>query len=73
MKQSVYVLVNTEVGKVEGICNELSKIKEVKKVNSVTGPFDIIMLMESDNIKESIVNRIQQMDGIIKTITCLCI
>ena len=73
MKQSVYILINTDVGKAEFVCSELNKIDEVKIVNCVTGPYDIITFLETDNIRKIVVNKIQKMEGITKTITCLCV
>jgi len=73
LKQNLYVLINADVGKAEFICSELAKFEEVKTVNCVTGPYDIICLIETDNIRGIVVNKIQKMEGVHKTITCLCV
>jgi len=73
LKQSVYVLINTDVGKAESVSTELLKLDEVKTVNCVTGPYDIIVLLDTEDIRGSVVNQIQKMKGITKTITCLCV
>ncbi len=73
LKQTVYIFITAEVGKAESICSELKGFEEVKSVHCVTGPYDIIALLETDNIRSIVVNKIQKMEGITKTITCLCV
>jgi hypothetical protein len=73
MIQKLYVLVNTDIGKAENICSMLNEFEEVTSAHCVTGPYDIIVLLETDNIRDVVVNRIQKMNGITSTITCLCV
>ncbi len=73
MQCSAYVLINTDMGKASEVSKEISKIDGVAKVQCVTGQIDIIAFIESDNINELgkiVANQIQNVSGIIDTITC---
>jgi DNA-binding Lrp family transcriptional regulator len=75
-----YVLIESEVGKAKGVAEGLQKIEfseaRVVSVDAVTGPFDVIALLESDDLDKvgrAITDAIQQVDGVQRTTTCLVI
>ena len=71
-----YVLLEAQAGKTEEALDRISKIKGVKYVNLVTGPYDLIIFIEADDLKQlgQIVNDdIQVISGVTKTITCVVI
>lgn len=71
---SAYVLITTAAGKVENVIRESSAIPEIKRIDGVTGPFDAISLIEAtdfDVIGRTVVEKIQKIDGVTRTLTCL--
>ncbi|HAF07171.1 MAG: Lrp/AsnC ligand binding domain-containing protein [bacterium] len=76
MKILSYLLINTEAGKALTVLKELKKFKEVENAHVVTGLHDIIALVNADSTKhlaDEIVNKIQKIDGIQRTVTCIVV
>ncbi len=72
MSVAAYIFVEATQGKSIGICDEIIKIKGVKSAYAVTGPYDIIVLVEGDDVNvlgEFIVSRIQSVPGVLRTMT----
>jgi DNA-binding Lrp family transcriptional regulator len=70
---SAYVLIQTEVGKAASVADSVSKIDGVMTAEDVTGPYDVIVRVESetmDGVAKTVVSRIQMVDGITRTLTC---
>ena len=68
-----YILVQTEVGKAADVAKEISKIAGVATAEDVTGPYDVIVRAEADNVDELgrlVAGGIQSVDGITRTLTC---
>ncbi|HJM89889.1 MAG TPA: Lrp/AsnC ligand binding domain-containing protein [Dehalococcoidia bacterium] len=75
-----YILVETEVGRTEAVGLALRDMKSatatVSAVDTVTGPFDVIVQLEAadlDNLGKCITADIQGIDGIQRTTTCLAV
>jgi DNA-binding Lrp family transcriptional regulator len=71
-----FILIETAVGKNKDIIRQLKLIKGVTSVNYVTGPYDIIAIIEAENLNEvgDIVTRdIHPISGISRTTTCLAL
>lgn len=69
-----YVLVKTEGGNIKGTIEGIRKLKGVKEVNAVTGPFDLIVVVEGkdiDEIGEVVATRIRGIKGVKDTLTCI--
>ncbi len=76
MALSAYLLINTEGGKALSVLKNLENISEIKVCHVVTGLHDIIALVEAKDTKDladEIVNKIQKVDGISRTITCIVV
>ena len=76
MVAKAYVLIETEGGQSQGIIDLLSKMKGVKAVDIVTGPYDIIAVVEEDSLNEVgdlITGKIHPISGVSRTVTCLAI
>ena len=76
MAAAAFVLIETAVGKTKEVVNILSKMKGVKSVNTVTGPYDIIALIEAENLNDIgdlITGKIHDIGGISRTVTCLTV
>ena len=46
-----YILVQTEVGKAAEVAKEIGKISGVTTAEDVTGPYDVIVRAEADNVR----------------------
>ncbi|MCR4394875.1 MAG: Lrp/AsnC ligand binding domain-containing protein [Dehalococcoidales bacterium] len=69
-----YILIETTAGKNREIVNAIKNLKGVTSVDYVTGPYDIIAIVEADNLNEIgdlITEKIHPIPGITRTITCL--
>lgn len=75
-----YVLIECVVGKANevarGITGATLTEAMVASVDAVTGPFDVIAQIESDDLDKlgrAITDAIQQVDGVQRTTTCLVV
>ncbi|MDD4028356.1 MAG: Lrp/AsnC ligand binding domain-containing protein [Caldisericia bacterium] len=71
-----YVLLEAQAGKTEEALNKIRAIKGVKEVDLVTGPYDLIINIEADDLKklgQIVSDEIQVIGGVTKTITCIVI
>lgn len=75
-----YVLVETEVGRTLAVGSSVRDLKsanaKVLAVDTVTGPFDVIVQLEADDLDllgKCITEEIQKIDGIQRTTTCLSV
>ena len=68
-----YILVQTEVGKAAEVARRIGGIKGVTLAEDVTGPYDVIVRAEADNVDDLgklVVAQIQGVAGITRTLTC---
>jgi DNA-binding Lrp family transcriptional regulator len=68
-----YILVQTEVGKAAEVASAIGSIAGVTQCDDVTGPYDVIVRAESDNVDDlgrMVVAQIQGVQGITRTLTC---
>jgi DNA-binding Lrp family transcriptional regulator len=68
-----YILVQTEVGRAAAVAQEIAEIPGVRSADDVTGPYDVIVRAESDDIDslgKLVVARVQGVSGITRTLTC---
>jgi len=71
-----YILINTKLGEVNEVLVELRKMEEIKNAYSTTGPYDIIALMESEDLVSLgniIVQKVQKVEGVSSTLTCVVV
>lgn len=75
-----YILIETEVGTAKQVALSLGDVThsdgEIRSVELVTGPFDVICLVEADNLEHlgsCITDTIQTVAGVKRTTTCLTI
>ncbi|MFW9921111.1 MAG: Lrp/AsnC ligand binding domain-containing protein [Candidatus Thorarchaeota archaeon] len=69
------VLITVKVGASDAVASELQKVPRVEKVLIVTGPYDVIALAElpAKSDYKPFINAIHEIDGIVRTETCLAI
>ena len=71
-----FILIETMVGRTREIADAMDKIEGVKSVDLVTGPYDIIAVVEAETLNQigDIVTQIiHPIGGISRTVTCLAI
>lgn len=68
-----YILVQTEVGMAGQVSDAVSEIEGVVRVDTVTGPYDVVVLTEAatvDHLGTAVVSKVQRVAGITRTLTC---
>ena len=68
-----YILVQTEVGKAAAVAAEIAGITGVISAEDVTGPYDVIVRAEAEDVNrlgQLVVARVQGVGGITRTLTC---
>jgi DNA-binding Lrp family transcriptional regulator len=73
MAVNAYILIQTEVGKAAAVAQEIGELDGVTNAEDVTGPYDVIVRAEADNVDDLgklVVAKIQGVPGITRTLTC---
>jgi DNA-binding Lrp family transcriptional regulator len=68
-----YILIQTEVGKASTVAETVSEIPGILQAEDVTGPYDVIVRAQADTVDglgRMVVAKVQQVDGITRTLTC---
>ncbi len=76
MSTRAYILIETAVGKTNEVASRLRPLPNMKSVDTVTGPFDIIAVVEAKDlpsIGSLISDGMHKVPGIVKTVTCLAV
>ncbi len=76
MAAKAFVLVEVAVGRTKDVASALAQLKGVKSVNAVTGPYDIIAIVEGETLNEIgdlVTSKVHPIAGISRTVTCLAI
>jgi DNA-binding Lrp family transcriptional regulator len=74
--ETLYLLVETEVGRLEDVMQRLRAVPHVVEVDAVTGPFDLIVKVQADHINTAldiVVTRIRKVPGIKGTETLVTV
>lgn len=74
MFAKAYLLVETDVGETRKVADDLKKVAKIKSFDAVTGPYDIIAIIEGkdiDDIGDFVTDEIRQITGITRIITSL--
>ncbi len=76
MAAKAFVLIETAVGKTKEVVAKVKQLKGVKSVDPVTGPYDVIAIVEAgslNDIGDLVTGKIHPITGISRTVTCLAI
>ncbi|NWG18979.1 MAG: Lrp/AsnC ligand binding domain-containing protein [Chloroflexi bacterium] len=76
MLARAYVLIEAEAGQVGSVIATLRSIKGISVADPVTGPYDIIVTIETPDqrdIGRLVMNELHGIPGIKRTVTCLAI
>jgi DNA-binding Lrp family transcriptional regulator len=75
-----YVLIEAEVGKAKAVGEAVTGLRhadaKVLAVDTVTGPFDVIVQLEADDLDRlgnCITDGLQRIEGVQRTTTCLAV
>ncbi len=71
-----YVLIQTDMGKPSEVVGKLRTIEGVKEAETVTGPYDAVAVVEAEDLADIgklVTTKIQTIEGISRTITCLAV
>ncbi len=73
MPLKAYILINTKIGKTTDVAKQLKEMPEVKRLDVIMGPYDIIAEVETeshDSLSHIVMNKLQDIDAIKHTMTC---
>ncbi len=76
MAAKAFILIETAVGKTKEVTTSLEQLAGVKTVDTVTGPYDIIAIIEGNNLNDIgdlVTGKIHPIAGISRTVTCLAL
>jgi len=76
MAAKAFVLIETAVGKNKDVMAAVRQLEGVKSVDTVTGPYDIIAIVERESLNDVgdlVTGKIHPIAGISRTVTCLAI
>jgi DNA-binding Lrp family transcriptional regulator len=76
MAAKAFILIETAVGKTKDVITVLKKTPGVKSVDAVTGPYDIIAVVEEDDLNavgNVVTTKVHPIEGVTRTVTCLSI
>jgi DNA-binding Lrp family transcriptional regulator len=71
-----FVLIETAVGKTKDVVGELRRVDAVTSVDVVTGPYDIIAVVEAGDLAsvgDTVTGNVHTIGGIVRTVTCLAV
>jgi DNA-binding Lrp family transcriptional regulator len=73
MRATAYILINLAAGVSRDVFSKLGKMELVQRVDAVSGPFDMIAVVNGSTFNEIgkfVLEKIQTIPGVQKTITC---
>jgi DNA-binding Lrp family transcriptional regulator len=71
-----YVLINASPGRALEVAERLQKQEGISAADAITGEYDVIAVCEAPDVNaigQLIVEKIQKVEGVFKTITCLVV
>ena len=76
MATRAYILIEVVVGQANPVAEALRSLPGVLSVDSVTGPYDLIAIVEASDlaaISELTTRQMHAINGIMRTVTCLVV
>jgi DNA-binding Lrp family transcriptional regulator len=71
-----YVLINASPGRAIEVAKRMEGVKGITAADAITGEYDVIAVCEAadvNSIGALIVENIQKIEGVFKTVTCLAV
>lgn len=76
MTAKAFILMETAVGKNKEVVASLKQLKGIQSVDSVTGPYDVIAIVEAESLNDIgdlVTRKVHPVAGISRTVTCLAL
>ena len=76
MATRAFILIETAVGKTRDVANTLGSAQGITSVDVVTGPYDVIAIIEGDDINaigDLVTGKFHDISGIVRTVTCVAV
>ena len=73
MTAQAFILIQTDNGKAGEVANAIRGMQGITLAEDVTGPYDVIVRAEADDVDELgklVVANVQSIPGITRTLTC---
>lgn len=74
MSAKAFVLIEAKLGKGREVVAALKEVEGVTTADSVTGPYDVIAVVEGERLDEIgniVTEKIQRVPGVSRIVTCL--
>jgi len=74
--ETIYLLCETDVGKLDDVMKRLRTVPGVTEVQAVTGPFDLIVKVQAPHINQAldvVVHKIRKIPGVKATETLVTV
>jgi DNA-binding Lrp family transcriptional regulator len=71
-----YIFIECNVGSTKEVIEGLKRFNGIKSVETVTGPYDIIAILELESLPEIgdlVTQNVQKVNGITRTVTCIAL
>ncbi len=71
-----YVLISASAGKAIDVARRLQGVAGIQHADAITGEYDVIAQVEAGDVTgigAIVVDKIQKLDGVFKTVTCLAV
>ncbi|RLC61938.1 MAG: Lrp/AsnC family transcriptional regulator [Chloroflexi bacterium] len=66
-----FILIETTPGKARQVTTALKQLHGVKSADVVTGPYDVIAVLEAENMTNIATAKIKAIPGISRTVVCM--
>ena len=76
MGTKAYLLVETAVGQTRNVAGTLRELPGIKTVDVVTGPYDIIAVIDGDDMSVGgnlVTESIHTVLGVVRSVTCVAV
>jgi len=76
MAVDAFVLITVDGGQVPEVVSALQKIAGVQRAQAVTGPYDVIAVVEAPDLRslgEMVAGQVRGIPGVEDTITCISV
>ncbi len=76
MSTKAFILIETAVGKTREVANTLMDLGGMQSVDVVTGPYDVIAVIDATDINTMgslVTEKLHTISGVVRTVTCVAV
>ena len=76
MSSKAFILIETAVGKTREVANTLRDLGGMQSVDVVTGPYDVIAVIDTPDINTMgslVTEKLHTISGVVRTVTCVAV